>query len=309
MRERSVVSEGAAFGAFEMLPRQRTLWQMALQRLLRNRLAVLGLVLIALMGGLWAVSTAVPTVRRYHPYRYQNYSALNEGPSWEHWFGTDNLGRDNYSRVLTGIGLSLQVGLGVAASIFVLGTVVGGAAALGGKMTDNLLMRFTDITYAFPDLLLIILIQAIFAGRSFPPPVVQVIFAISVVAWVTVARLVRGQMLSLKQRDFVVAARALGASEWRIVFQHLFPNALGPVIVAITFAVPGAIFAEAALSFIGVGLPPPTTSLGRLVNDGRAYVQTNPSVILFPAGAISLLMLSFTFIGDGLRDALDPRTR
>jgi oligopeptide transport system permease protein len=139
--------------------------------------------------------------------------------------------------------------------------------------------------------------------------VLQVVFAISLVAWVTVARLVRGQMLSLKERDYVTAARALGASDWRIAVQHLLPNTLSPVIVAITFAVPGAIFAEAALSFIGVGLPPPTTSLGRLVNDGRAYVQSNPSVIMFPAAAISLLMLSFTFIGDGLRDALDPRTR
>ncbi len=288
------------------LGRQRSLWGMALQRLLKNRLAVLGMAVVALFVVAWVAS---PVIRRYHPYEYQNYSALNQGPSWAHWFGTDNLGRDNWSRVLTGIGLSLQVGIGVAVAVFVIGALVGSLAALGGKTTDNLLMRFTDIMYAFPDLLLIILVQAVFSGRTFPPPILQVIVAISVVAWVTVARLVRGQMLSLRERDFVQAARALGASEWRIVFQHLLPNTLGPVIVAITFAVPGAIFAEAALSFIGVGLPPPQTSLGRLVSDGRAFVQVNPSVILFPAGAIALLMLSFTFIGDGLRDALDPRTR
>jgi len=286
--------------------RSRSLWSLGLQRLLRNKLAVFGLAVVGFMIVVWL---AAPLIRRYDPYSYQNYDALNQGPSAEHWFGTDQLGRDNWSRVITGVGLSMEVGLGVAVSVLVLGALIGGAAALGGRMGDNLVMRFTDIMYAFPDLLLIILIQAIFAGRSFPPPVVQVVFAISLVAWVTVARLIRGQMLSLKERDYVLAARALGAGEVRIIFQHLLPNTLSPVIIAITFAVPSAIFAEAALSFIGVGLPPPTTSLGRLVSDGRAYVQTNPSVILFPSAAISLLMLAFTFLGDGLRDALDPRTR
>ncbi len=306
MAQSSAVTDPALFSAGELPSKQRSLWGMAFQRLLKNKLAILGFTIVALF-----VAAAVfsPLIRRYDPYRYQNYDALNQGPSATHWFGTDNLGRDNWSRVLTGIGLSLQVGMGVAVSVFVIGAAIGGLAALGGKMTDNLLMRFTDITYAFPDLLLIILVNAVFSGRKFPPAVLQVVFAIAVVAWVTVARLIRGQMLSLKERDYVQAARSMGASEGRIVFYHLLPNTLSPVIVAITFAVPAAIFAEAALSFIGVGLPPPQTSLGRLVADGRAYVQVNPSVILFPAGAIALLMLSFTFIGDGLRDALDPRTR
>ena len=306
MAQTTTVSETPLFAGGDIAGRQQSLWSMAFRRLLKNRLAIVGFVVIGLM----VVATlAAPAIRRYHPYRYQNYNAINQKPSVDHFFGTDQLGRDNWSRTLTGIGLSLQVGFGVAISVFVIGSVVGTLAVLGGKLTDNLVMRFTDITYAFPDLLLIILIQAVMAGRKFPPPVIQVVFAISLVAWVTVARLVRGQMLSLKERDYVTAARALGASEMRIAFQHLFPNTLSPVIVAITLTVPGAIFAEAALSFIGVGLPPPTTSLGRLVNDGRAYVQSNPSVIMFPALAISLLMLSFTFIGDGLRDALDPRTR
>ena len=306
MAQKTTVSESSVFAGGEIAQRQQSLWSMAFRRLLRNKLAIVGFVVIGIM---LAASVFAPAIRRYDPYLYQNYSALNQGPSAEHFFGTDQLGRDNFSRVLTGISLSLQVGFGVAISVFVLGSLFGTLAALGGRMTDNLVMRFTDIMYAFPDLLLIILIQAVLAGRDFPPPVVQVVFAIGLVAWVTVARLVRGQMLSLKERDYVLAARALGASETRIALQHLLPNTLSPVIVAITFAVPGAIFAEAALSFIGVGLPPPTTSLGRLVNDGRAYVQSNPSVIMFPAAAISLLMLSFTFIGDGLRDALDPRTR
>ncbi|MBI2760723.1 MAG: ABC transporter permease [Chloroflexi bacterium] len=305
MAQSTALSE-TLFSAGEIGGRQRSLWGMAFQRLIRNKLAMLGLIVVGLMIGAWLAS---PLIRRYDPAQYQNYNALNQGPSRAHFFGTDNLGRDNWSRVLGGIGLSLKVGLGVAVAVFIIGALVGGLAALGGKHTDNLLMRFTDITYAFPDLLLIILVQAVFRDRKFPPPVLQVVFAISVVAWVTVARLIRGQMLSLKERDYVQAARALGASEARVVFQHLLPNTLSPVIVAITFAVPAAIFAEAALSFIGVGLPPPATSLGRLVSDGRAYVQANISVILFPAAAIALLMLCFTFIGDGLRDALDPRTR
>ena len=306
MAQPSAVSEAPVFGGGEISARQQSLWTMAFRRLLKNKLAIAGFIVI---GILVFATLAAPVIRRYHPYQYQNYNAINEGPSAQHFFGTDQLGRDNWSRVLTGVGLSLQVGFGVALSVLVIGSLVGTLAALGGRFTDNLVMRLTDITYAFPELLLIILIQAVMAGRKFPPPVVQVIFAISLVAWVTVARLIRGQMLSLKERDYVTAARALGASESRIAFQHLLPNTLSPVIVAITFAVPGAIFAEAALSFIGVGLPPPTTSLGRLVNDGRAYVQTNVSVILFPAAAISLLMLAFSFVGDGLRDALDPRTR
>lgn len=306
MAQTTVVSDTPLLSGGSVGGRQRSLWSMAFRRLLRNRLAVIGLIVIGLMIFVWL---AGPLIRRYHPYDYQNYDALNQGPSAEHWFGTDALGRDNFSRVITGIGLSLEVGFGVAASVLVLGALFGGLAALGGRFSDNLVMRFTDIMYSFPDLLLIILIQAVLAGRSFPPAIVTVIFAISLVAWVTVARLIRGQMLSLKERDYVTAARSIGVSERKIVFQHLLPNTLSPVIIAITFAVPGAIFAEAALSFIGLGLPPPTTSLGRLVSDGRPYVQTNPSVILFPAAAISLLMLAFTFVGDGLRDALDPRTR
>jgi len=173
--------------------------------------------------------------------------------------------------------------------------LTGSAAALGGKGADNLVMRATDIAYAFPDLLLIILLQSIFGGGLW-----QTIVAIALVAWTGIARLVRGQMLSLKQTDYALAARTLGASQTRIVFLHILPNTLGPGIVARTFAIPSAIFAEAVLTFIGIGLPPPTASLGRLINDGYEYIQVNAWIVTFPALAIGLLMLSFTFIGDGL---------
>jgi oligopeptide transport system permease protein len=177
------------------------------------------------------------------------------------------------------------------------------------------MMRLTDMAYAFPDLLAIILLRAVFTGRDLPvvghdaSQRLLVIFAIGLVAWVTIARLVRGQMLSLKELDYVVAARSMGASAPRVVVQHMLPNTLGPVIVAVVFGIPLAIFAEAILGFIGFGLAPPTASLGRLISDGYTYIQTNVYLVLFPAGTLGLLMLCFTFLGDGLRDALDPRTR
>ncbi|MFQ5382723.1 MAG: ABC transporter permease, partial [Dehalococcoidia bacterium] len=180
----------------------------------------------------------------------------------------------------------------------------------------------TDLTYAFPDLLAIILLRAVLSERDWPivgggdpqipglpGPLIRVIIAISLVSWVLTARLVRGQMLALRETDYVLAARSMGASTWRVVFVHMLPNTLGPVIVVATIGIPTAIFAEAVLGFIGFSLPPPTASLGTLVNDGFRYFRLNVWEILAPAAAIATLMLTFTFIGDGLRDALDPRTK
>jgi oligopeptide transport system permease protein len=204
------------------------------------------------------------------------------------------------------------VALGVQVVVLTIGLTVGGLAALGGKTMDNVMMRITDIAYAFPDLLFIILMRSALEGQDLPildDPIVQMIIAISFVGWVTVARLVRGQMLSLANRDFVTAARAMGASNWRIVFTHMLPNTLGPVTVAIVFGIPLAIFAEAALGYLGLSVPIPTASLGKLVADGNRYIETQFWLVLIPAAFIALIMLCFTFIGDGLRDALDPRSR
>jgi len=297
---------------WELPTRERSLWSDAFYRLTRNRLAMGGLAVLLVVGAIAIASGYVEDLRRYHPYQDQDYQHLQEGPSGRHFFGTDNLGRDNWSRVLTGMGISIEIGLGTQAFVLLFGLAVGAAAALGGRISDNLLMRLTDITYAFPDLLFIILMRSVLSERHWPlleNPRLQVMLAIAMVNWTTLARLVRGQMLSLAERDYVVAARALGASNRRIVFRHMLPNTLGPVIVAVTFGIPIAIFAEAALGFIGFGLPPPTASLGRLVSDGYTYIQVNTWVVAFPAGAIAMLMLCFTFLGDGLRDALDPRLR
>jgi oligopeptide transport system permease protein len=299
-------------GLAEVVPRrERGLWSDAFRRLIRNRLAMVALFALALVAIVAILGNNVDAVRRYDP-RVQDYSLVQTGPSGSHFFGTDQLGRDNWSRVLQGALISLQVGLGVQVIVLVIGLLVGGMAALGGRMLDNVLMRLTDLAYAFPDLLFIILIRAALSGRDWPvigEPVPQMILAIAFVSWVTIARLVRGQMLSLKEQDFVLAARAMGASPFRTVFHHMLPNSLGPIIVAITFGIPIAIFAEAILGFIGFGLPPPTASLGRLVSDGYSFIQVNIWVVVFPAAAIGLLMLCFTFLGDGLRDALDPRQR
>ncbi|MFQ6019599.1 MAG: ABC transporter permease [Dehalococcoidia bacterium] len=294
--------------------RERGLWSDAFHRLARNRLALVALAILVVLAVVAVLGNFTDPVRRYDP-ASQDFAALQEAPSRAHFFGTDNLGRDNWARVLQGTLISLQVGVGAQAIVIIIGLLVGSAAALGGRWADNLLMRATDLAYAFPDLLFIILLRAVFAERDLPlvgDDVSQrllVIFAIAFVGWATIARLVRGQMLSLAQQEFVVAARALGASPARIVYQHMLPNALGTVVVAAVFGIPMAIFAEAVLGFIGLGLPPPTASLGRLVSDGYNFIQVNVWVAVFPTGVIALLMLCFTFLGDGLRDALDPRTR
>jgi oligopeptide transport system permease protein len=297
----------------EFVPRrERGLWSDAFRRLIRNRLAMVGLFLLAAIALLAFLGNHTDLVQRYDPAFDHDYSARQEAPSLAHFFGTDYLGRDNWSRVLQGVWISLQVGVGVQVIVVAIGMLVGGIAALGGRALDNLMMRITDLAYAFPDLLFIILLRSALTGRDWPilgEPVLQMIVAIAFVNWVTVARLVRGQMLSLKERDFVMAAQAMGASAWRVVFQHMLPNTLGPVIVAVVFGIPLAIFAEAVLGFIGIGVPLPTASLGTLVSDGYTYIEVNIWMVVFPAGAIALLMLCFTFLGDGLRDALDPRWR
>jgi oligopeptide transport system permease protein len=292
--------------------KQRGLWGDAFRRLARNKLALVALVVLAVIAFTAFAAGEISSIERYDPYYERDYNATFASPNSDHFFGTDNLGRDNWANVLYGIRISLQIGIGTQIVVVLIGLAIGSMAALGGRFTDNVLMRFTDITYAFPDLLFIILMRAVLQDKDWfliSDARVQIILAIAMINWTTLARIVRGQMLSLRERDYVTAARAMGATQSRIVFTHMLPNTLGPIIVAVTFGVPIAIFAEAALGFLGFGLQPPAISLGRLVSDGYTYIARNEYIVLFPAAAIALLMLCFTFIGDGLRDALDPRTR
>ena len=277
-----------------------TLWGDAWIRLRRNRLAVVGGIVILLI----ALAAILAPLLTPFGFAKQDLNSIMLGPSATHLLGTDELGRDVFARLLYGARTSLAVGIFTQIIVIVIGLPVGAfSASIGGRI-DNLMMRFVDVMYAFPDILLIILLRAVFGGSIF-----MIFLAIGLVAWVNVARLVRGQIMSLKQRDFVTAARSMGATQTYVTMRHLLPNSLGPVIVVLAFNVPRAIFAEAALSYIGIGVKPPTPSWGAMIRDGYDLIFASPHLVLFPALAIGILMLAFTFLGDGLRDALDPRLR
>jgi oligopeptide transport system permease protein len=288
--------------SYTFTSKQRGLWAQAFQRLRRNRLAMVAGILLLIIAAIAIAADLSGAVQRYAP-GAQDYGVTEQGPSAAHWLGTDTLGRDLWARLLQATLFSLKVGIGAQLVVLVIGITVGMLAALGGRLTDQLLMWLTDLAFAFPDLLAIILLRQVLFGRNWPilgsadPQIpgfggvlMVTILAISFVAWTTVARCV-------------------GASPWRVVRYHMLPNTLGSIIVASTFGIPAAIFAEAALSFIGLGVPTPDSSLGTLIASGQDHIQTHQIELWLPAVMVAVLMLCFTFLGDGLRDALDPRTR
>ena len=301
--------------------RSAGLWGDAFRRLLRNRLAVVGGILVILLA---FVAVFGPFLTPYE-YYYQDLEMVVandnrpltpmqriEGFDRVHVLGTDELGRDLLSRLMDGARISMMVALVVQFVVIVIGIPVGAAAAWFGGRTDSILMRITDIIYAYPDLLFIILLGVAFRETFFGKALdglLLVFVAIGLTSWVTMARLVRGQLLSLKEQEFVEAARAIGVSGRKIVNRHLLPNATGPIIVAVTLGIPAAILAEATLAFIGIGVQAPRASWGSLVADGQAYIRSFPHLVIFPAIAIAVALISFTFLGDGLRDALDPKLK
>lgn len=280
--------------------RPRGFWEDAFRRLMRNRLALVGLGVVFVFA---IVAVFAPLLAPYDP-NAQDFSATFAKPSGDHLAGTDNLGRDWFSRLIYGARLSLTIGFFAQLVILSIGVPLGLIAGFFGGRVDNLIMRFTDLMFAFPDLLFIILMRSVLGGGIF-----TLFFIIGIINWVEMARLVRGQILSLKEREFVSAAHSLGASNFDIMWRHLFPNTLGTIVVVVTFGIPRAIFTEAALSFIGIGVGVETVSWGSMIDSGRQAIFGSPHLVLFPAAAIALLMLSITFVGDGLRDALDPRMR
>jgi oligopeptide transport system permease protein len=297
-------------------PRQATgLWRDAFGRLRKNKLAMVGLVLVIL---LFLIAIFGPILA---PYEYQaqdlkavlgNHNRPLPPFSPGHLFGTDQLGRDLLSRLLDGARISMTVAIVVQLVVLLIGVPIGAAAGWFGGRIDNILMRITDVVYAFPDLLFIILLSIAFRETAFGKALdglLLVFVAIGLTSWVTVARLVRGQILSLKETEFVEAARAVGVSDRRIVTRHLLPNGMGPIIVAVTLGIPTAILAEATLAFIGVGVRAPRASWGSLINDGQQVLRSDPHLVLFPAICIAIALISFTFLGDGLRDALDPKLK
>jgi oligopeptide transport system permease protein len=280
--------------------RGSSLWRDGARRLLRNRLAVAGGIVIALM----CLVAIFADFLAPFPYTKTNFSRLNEAPTVDYPLGTDQLGRDMLSRMIYGARVSMLVGLGAQVIVVLLGVPIGALSGYLGGRVDVFLTRFIDVMYAFPRLLFVILLMSMLgAGLT------NIFIAIGLTGWVGIARQTRAQVLALKEKEFVDGARALGAGFGRLLVRHIMPNALTPIVVAVTFGIPEAIFTEAALSFIGVGINPPTPSWGQMVGEGQQYIRSYWHLCVFPSIAIAVTMLSFTFFGDGVRDALDPKLK
>jgi oligopeptide transport system permease protein len=281
-------------------PREKgtSLTRDALRRLRRNKLAMAGFVVVIFLGLLAIFADVIAP----YPYTKTNFGRLNEAPSRDYPLGTDQIGRDLLSRMIYGARVSMLVGLGAQLIVVSLGVPIGALSGYLGGRTDLLLTRFIDVMYAFPRLLFVILVMSMLGAG-----LMNIFIAIGLTGWVGIARQTRAQVLGIKEKEFVDGARALGAGFTRLLVRHVLPNALTPIVVAVTFGIPEAIFTEAALSFIGVGINPPTPSWGQMVGEGQQYLRSYWHLCVFPSIAIAVTMLAFTFFGDGVRDALDPK--
>ncbi len=288
----------------------RTLWGDAWYRLKRNKLALVALA--------WILIVVVATVSAdlWVPQNYGSPTEINTqtaaaerlmGPSAEHPMGTDDLGRDIFARVVYGARISLAVGVLAVAVSVIIGLVLGAFSGFYGGWTDTIIMRITDIFLAFPYILFAILLLAVI-----PPQyrgLISMVGTIGLLGWTSIARVFRSSILSVKENDYVDAGRALGASDARLLTRHIMPNAVAPIIVYATMSIGGAILTEAALSFLGLGVPPPTPSWGRMIEEGRAFLTSNPGLVVWPGLAILSTVLAFTLLGDGVRDALDVKMK
>lgn len=281
-----------------------SLWQDAWRRLRKNTMAVASGGVIMLVGLACLVGPAILAAIAGYDWQTQNLAYGPQPPSWQHPFGTDFYGRDLLVRVLVGGRISLSVGLLAAFLAATIGTVYGAVSSYAGGFVDTVMMRVVDILYALPYMFLVIILVTIL-GKS----LLLLFLALGAVGWLLTARVVRGQVMSLKEQDFVLAARSLGTPGRDIVFRHLIPNTLGPVIVTFTLTVPSMILQEAFLSFLGLGVQPPSPSLGSLINDGANQMLVFWWTLVFPGGVMTVLLFALNFLGDGVRDALDPRMR
>jgi oligopeptide transport system permease protein len=281
--------------------RQSNLWKDAWRRYVRNKAAVLAgaiFVLLVLFCVVW------PVFSPYDPYAV-DFAQKSQNPTWSHPFGTDQFGRDLLTRTALGGRVSMLIGFGATLAILLIGVAYGSISGFVGGRLDNAMMRVLDTLYGLPYLPFAIIILAIFGNAS----LWTLMVALSVASWFTSARIVRGQIITLKENDYIRAAKAVGARWYRVLGRHLLPNTLGVLIIAIFLELPGVILGEAFLSFIGLGISPPEASWGQMANDGRTVYRTSPHIIAVPSVAIATLILCANFIADGLRDALDPRTR
>ncbi|RFB16923.1 ABC transporter permease [Bacillus sp. HNG] len=276
-------------------------WRDVWNRLKENKLAMLGLIIIIIIGILAIIG---PYLNGYTYYE-QDFTKKNLRPNAEHWFGTDASGRDLFTRAWYGARISLFIGLMAALIDFVAGIIYGGISGIRGGRTDNIMMRIAEVLYAIPYLLMVILVMIVLERGIW-----AIIIAMSITGWIPMARLVRGQVLQLKEYEYVQAANAMGAKTSWILRRHMIPNTMGPILVNVTLTVPTAIFAEATLSFLGLGIPAPQASWGTMANDALGSILIgNFYQLFFPAFLISLTMFAFNVFGDGLRDALDPKLR
>ncbi|BAC92065.1 ABC transporter permease [Gloeobacter violaceus] len=289
--------------SFELV-RGTSLWQDARRRLVKNKLAVASAVVFAIILAAVLVGPAIISMTWGYTYDQTNPETVYQAPSPAHWFGTDQLGRDILVRSLIGGQISLLVAVVASVVSLLIGVTYGAISGyLGGKV-DEAMMRFVDILYSLPDIFLIIVLLAFFSKDLI------VLFAmLGAISWLTMARIVRGQVLSIKNREFVEAARAIGVSTPKIIFRHIVPNTLGPVIVYTTLTIPSVMLTEAFLSFLGLGVQPPLSSWGTLVQEGVGAISVYPWHLIFPGLMMTVTLFSLNFLGDGLRDALDPQSR
>ena len=276
----------------------RYLWQDALSRLRQNHLAMIGLYILVFMV---VIALLTPFIAPYS-YEVQQLDIGATAPSFSHWLGTDTFGRDLLTRLMYGGRVSLAVGFIATAVALVIGVLWGAIAGYMGGRVDAAMMRIVDILYALPFMIFIILLMVVF-GRS----ILLLFLAIGCVEWLTKARIVRGQVLGLRQQEFVEAAVAVGLSHWQIIYRHIIPNILGPIIVYITLTIPSVMLMEAFLSFLGLGIQPPESSWGLLISYGVETMEEYPWLLLAPGIALSTTLFALNFLGDGLRDALDPK--
>lgn len=286
--------------ADEILRPNMTYWQDAWRRLKQNKVAIFSMILLIIIGIMTIIGPYLTTFK----YEATNSDLLNTAPSGVHWFGTDTLGRDIFSRIWMGGRVSIIIGIIGTLIETTVGVIYGGISGYFGGLVDDIMMRIVEILVSIPYLIIVILISLIL-GKGIP----ALIIAMTITGWTGMARMVRGQLLQIKEQEYVLAATALGASPSRIIARHLIPNTIGIMIVDVTFSVPGFIFGEAFLSFIGLGVQSPNTSWGALAASAQQNLMFYPYQLFFPSLFISLTMLSFNLLGDGLRDALDPRLR
>ncbi len=275
-------------------------WKDAWIRLRTNRPAIFGLTVLVIMIG----SAIIVPFFSPHTYYETHLPLKNNAPSASFWFGTDELGRDLFTRIWWGARISLFVGIAAAIIDMAIGVFYGAFAGMVGGKLEEFMMRMTDILHSLPHLLIVILLMVIMK-----PGVTTILIALTITGWINMARIVRAQILQIKQNDFVMAAYMLGASRWRILFRHLIPNSIGSIITTMTLTIPAAIFTEAFLSFLGLGVQAPIASWGTMASDGLSALRYYPWRLFFPAGFISITMLAFNLLGDGIRDAFDPRLR